>query len=193
MTGARLDVAILGGGMAGHLLARQLRRTLPELSVGLFDKSTENPHKVGESMVAIATSYFVRRLGLSSYLYDRHYPKNGLRFFFDTPDRDAAIHEMSEIGSESLPFHPAFQIDRARLDADLARMNADDGVEVHRGATIRDIQLGQDGEPHRFVAVESGQENPREARWLVDASGPWTSRAYSSGYLYGNAPALRLG
>jgi flavin-dependent dehydrogenase len=50
-------------------------------------------------------------------------------------------------------------------------MNADDGVEVHRGATIRDIQLGQDGEPHRFVAVESGQENPREARWLVDASG----------------------
>ena len=67
-------------------------------------------------MVEIATNYFVRKLGLSSYLYDRHYPKNGLRFFFDTPQRNAPLHEMTEIGSESLPFHPAFQIDRSRLD-----------------------------------------------------------------------------
>ena len=36
---AELDVAILGGGLAGNLLARQLRRTLPELRIGLFERS----------------------------------------------------------------------------------------------------------------------------------------------------------
>jgi flavin-dependent dehydrogenase len=168
---AAFDVAILGGGMAGHLLARQLRRTLPELAVGVFDKSTEDPYKVGESTVEIATHYFVKRLGLSSYLYERHLPKNGLRFFFDSEARDAPLHEMSEIGSESLPFHPAFQIDRSRLDADLARLNAADGVDVRRGARVQDIEIGADGEPHRFTLVEPEREVLCQARWLVDASG----------------------
>lgn len=171
MTALELDVAILGGGLAGQLLARQLRRELPALRVGIFEKSTDTPYKVGESMVEIATSYFVRRLGLSSYLYDRHYPKNGLRFFFDTPDRGAALEEMSEIGSESLPFHPAFQIDRARVDADLADMNARDGVEVRRGAAVRGLRLGRGGEPHRFTVVEPGGQTDCQARWLADASG----------------------
>ncbi len=170
-TTTKLGVAILGGGMAGNLLARQLRRTLPDLQVGLFEKSTEDPHKLGESMVELATHYFIRRLGLSSYLYDRHYPKNGLRFFFDTPERTTPLHEMSEIGSVSLPFHPAFQIDRARIDADLARMNAADGVQLRRGVRVRDIELGRDGAPHRFTAVEPGKQTRYEARWLVDASG----------------------
>jgi flavin-dependent dehydrogenase len=171
MATTKLGVAILGGGMAGHLLARQLRRNLPELQVGLFEKSTEDPHKLGESMVEIATHYFVKKLGLGSYLYDRHYPKNGLRFFFDTPERDAPLHEMSEIGSESLPFHPAFQIDRARLDADLARMNAENGVQVRRGVTVRDLRLGEAGAPHHFDVVEGEQKTRVEARWVVDASG----------------------
>lgn len=171
MASMKLGVAILGGGMAGHLLARQLRRSVPELQVGLFEKTTTDPHKLGESMVELATHYFVKKLGLSSYLYDRHYPKNGLRFFFDTEDRDAPLHEMSEIGSESLPFHPAFQIDRARLDADLARMNAEEGVQVRRGVTVRDLELGSDGAPHHFTVIEGEQNTRVEARWVVDASG----------------------
>jgi flavin-dependent dehydrogenase len=170
-TTAKLGVAILGGGMAGNLLARQIRRTLPDVQVGIFEKSTEDPHKLGESMVELATNHFIRKLGLSSYLYDRHYPKNGLRFFFDTPERNAPLHEMSEIGSVSLPFHPAFQIDRKRIDGDLSRMNAADGVQVRRGVRVRDIELGREGAPHRFTAVEDGRSTRVEARWLIDASG----------------------
>jgi flavin-dependent dehydrogenase len=79
---------------------------------------------------------------------------------------------MSEIGSVSLPFHPAFQIDRKRIDGDLAQMNAADGVHVRRGAKVRDIELGKGGAPHHFTAVEDGGRQTRyEARWLVDASG----------------------
>ncbi len=72
MTPARLDIAILGGGMAGSLLARQLARQLPERRIAVFERKTEYELNVGESMVEIASDYFVRRLGLSSYLFDRH-------------------------------------------------------------------------------------------------------------------------
>jgi len=111
----KLDVAILGGGLAANLLARQLRKTLPRLRLGLFEKNTATSFKVGESTVEIASNYLIRRLGLSNYLYDQQLPKNGLRFFFDTPKKDADLVQMSEIGSTALPFHPSFQVHRATL------------------------------------------------------------------------------
>ena len=81
-----LNVAIIGGGLAGNLLARQLRRSAPELSVGVFEKSTERSFKVGEATVEIQASYLIRRQGLTQYLYESHLPKNGLRYFFDDCD-----------------------------------------------------------------------------------------------------------
>lgn len=175
-----VDIAILGGGLAGNLLARQLRRTLPQLSVAVFERSRETSFKVGESTVEIATNYLLRRLGLSTYLYENQLPKNGLRFFFDTPTRDAAMVDMSEIGSDRLPTFPSFQIDRARLEADLLRMNAADGVDIHLGARAHDLHLHeQDGPPeqrtasgmHEFTVTEGEQRYPVRARWVVDASG----------------------
>lgn len=44
-----VDIAILGGGLAGLLLARQLQRALPGLSLALFKRSHETSAKVGES------------------------------------------------------------------------------------------------------------------------------------------------
>ncbi|HBZ69917.1 MAG TPA: electron transfer flavoprotein [Deltaproteobacteria bacterium] len=167
----KLDVAILGGGLAGSFLARQLRRTVPELRIGLFEKSTERSYKVGESTVEIASSYLTRRLGLSRYLYHEHLPKNGLRYFFDGPGCDAALPEMSEVGTANLPFHPAFQIDRARMEADLLADNAEAGVEVRIGARVKAVSLGQDGAHHRFEVIEKGRKTAHEARWLVDATG----------------------
>jgi flavin-dependent dehydrogenase len=166
-----LDVAILGGGLAGSLLARQLRRTLPRVRVGLFEKTVESSFKVGESTVEIASNYLIRRLGLSGYLYDRHLPKNGLRFFFDTSAKDAALHEMTEVGSVSLPFHPSFQINRARLERDLWERNAADGVLVRTGVRAHDLELGADGAQHRFAFSGDGTSGRCESRWLVDATG----------------------
>src|SRR3954453_16275554 len=156
MRDSRFDVAIVGGGLAGTLLARQLRRASPELSIGLFERATESSFKVGESTVEIASNYLVRRLGLSSYLYDRHLPKNGLRFFFDTPTRDAPLERMSEIGTAALPYHPSFQINRARLEDDLRTRNAVEGVLVRTGVRVRDVELASGGGLHRFV-VDDGE------------------------------------
>jgi flavin-dependent dehydrogenase len=166
-----LDVAIVGGGLAGNLLARQLRIALPELRIGLFEKATERSFKVGEATVEIASNYLVRRLRLSTYLYERQLPKNGLRYFFDTPERDGPLERMSEVGSVSLPFHPAFQLDRAGLERDLLDMNRRDGVHLRTGATVRTIELGAEGEPHHLAVDDEAGTSGYAARWIVDASG----------------------
>ena len=136
------DIAIIGSGLAGNLLARQIRRTLPHLTVGLFEKRTSTSFKVGESTVEIAANYFLRKLGLSSYLYDHQLPKNGLRFFFDSQCKSADLPDMSEIGSMALPYHPSFQLDRARLESDLHTLNRENGIEVFLGAQVDAISLG---------------------------------------------------
>ncbi len=168
---AKLDVAIVGGGMAGNLLARQLSRRLPGRRIALFEKRNQYSHCVGESLVEIASNYLIRRLGLSSYLYDRHLPKNGLRFFFDSENRDSALPQMSEIGSDSLPFHPAFQIDRSRFESDLLDLNARAGIAIHSGGRVEGLELGRGETSHRFQVANDHGTRDFESRWLIDASG----------------------
>ncbi len=166
-----VDVAIVGGGMAGSLLARQVKRARPDLAVALFEKATERSYKVGESLVEIAANYLTRRHQLSAYLYENHLPKNGLRYFFDDESRSTPLTEMSEIGPMNLPFHPAFQVDRARFETDLLAMNQQLGVEVRTGVRVEDLDLGSGGSPHHFVAHSSDSKESYRCRWLVDAGG----------------------
>lgn len=163
------DVAILGGGMAGCLLARQLRRSVPDASVLLVEKSRERSFKVGESTVDVSGKYLTKRLGLSRYLYENQLPKNGLRFFFDREDKSGELCELSEIGSTGLIPFPAFQIDRARFEEDLLHMNAADGVDVRVGMRAAKVRTGV---PHEIDLEEDGHAAETvTARWVVDASG----------------------
>jgi len=166
----KVDVAILGGGLSGNLLARQLRMSLPDVSVALFERDTERSYKVGESTVEIASHYLVHRLGLGRYLYEEHLPKNGLRFFFDTEAKDAPLHEMSELGLAHLPPYPSFQLDRLRMEEDLLRMNAADGVDVHQGARVHGLELSSNG-AHHFSVEEDAESHAYQARWVVDTTG----------------------
>jgi hypothetical protein len=69
--GKSFDVVICGGGLAGLLLARQLRRDLPELSVALVERVArplpDACHKVGESSVELGSQY-LERLGLRDFV-----------------------------------------------------------------------------------------------------------------------------
>ncbi len=165
-----VDVAIIGGGLAGNLLARQIRRELPDLSVAVYERSRERAYKVGESTVEVASHYLLRRQQLSTYLHKNHLPKHGLRYFFDTPERDAELPRMSEIGPKWPAAYPSFQLDRARLEADLLAMNEADGVEVNVGVRVSDLSLEDEG-PHRFAAVSDGERVEVQARWVIDAGG----------------------
>jgi flavin-dependent dehydrogenase len=165
------DVAIIGGGLAGNLLARQLHRRSSTLRIGLFERSSETGFKVGEALVEVAGNYLIRKQGLTRYLYENQLPKNGLRYFFDRETRDCALEDMSEVGTTGLPFHPAFQIDRARFEADLLQMNRADGIEVATEASVSEVELGDADSLHRFRVLRRGKSTRHTARWIIDAAG----------------------
>src|SRR5262249_26090867 len=155
----------------GGFLARQLKRTRPDLGILVLEAADKIDNlKVGESTVEVAASYMIRRLNLGTYLYQHQLPKNGLRFFFDSQDKDLPLTRMSEIGSDHMPFHPSFQLERAALERDLVRMNREAGVEVELGAKV--VNMTIDGTARHVVVYEQGGVRREVAcRWLCDAAG----------------------
>ncbi|MGH7338610.1 MAG: NAD(P)/FAD-dependent oxidoreductase, partial [Myxococcota bacterium] len=148
--------------------------------------------KVGESTVEIAAHYLVRRQKLAQYLYENHLPKNGIRYFFDGPKRDVPLIEMSELGTINLPFHAAFQLDRARLETDLCEMCRSEGIEVRIGARVTEISLGSGRKRHELcVESPAGSERVRP-RWVIDAAGRQGTLARQLG-LHVPEPHHRIG
>ena len=180
------DVGIVGGGLAGLTLARQLRQRLPALDVAVIEHRRfpvpEGTYKVGESTVEIAAHYLSHDLGLREHLQSAQLPKFGLRLFCrgQTPISDD-LAQYDEIGaSVALPI-PTYQLDRGRLENHLATSWRGSG-ELRDGTTVRAIDSGGNG--HRIVVrdVGAGAERTVRCRYLVDASGrrAWLRRTQQS-------------
>ncbi len=171
----RHDVCIVGGGLAGLTLARDLGRRLPALDIAVVERSRfpvpEAAHKVGESTVEITSHYLARDLGLAEHLDREQLRKFGLRLFCrgDVPiARDVAAYD--EIGpSAPLPI-PTYQLDRGRFENHLARTWSGVGA-LHDGTTVRSIEVHRGA--HRVVLRNPGEgrETTLRCRYLIDASG----------------------
>lgn len=166
------DVAILGGGLAGGCLARQLHLEAPELRVLVVEKRThpvpEAAFKVGESSVEIGAHYFQKRLGLEPHLRSEQLEKFGLRYFFPhQANRD--ITNRVELGARDFPPVPSFQLDRGRFENHLLRTIAESGTTVLDGSRVQDVTLSPDR--HTVSIVSADGPRTVTARWVVDASG----------------------
>ena len=171
---SKTDVCILGAGMAGLTLARQLLQTDSSLSITLVEHrqfpAPLGAHKVGESTVEIAAHYLAENLCLKTHLERDHLPKFGLRLFVRG---DEAIHndlaQYDEIGvSKVLPIQ-TYQLDRGRFENYLATELINQGVDLRQNTTVRKIDL-RPGK-HRVTIRNDDQEQTICARYLVDASG----------------------
>ncbi|MDM0046539.1 tryptophan 7-halogenase [Variovorax dokdonensis] len=168
------DVTVLGGGLAGLTLAIQLRRRMPSLDVLVVERS-QYPvpiatHKVGESSVEIGAHYFDTVLGLGEHMREQQLRKFGFRFFFCDGERDiAAVREVG--ASRALPV-PSYQIDRGIFENFLADEAQRLGVQIVRGAAVRQLQVGSGADAeHQVTWHQDGTPHTTRTRWLVDASG----------------------
>lgn len=166
------DVVICGGGLAGLLLAMQLRQEAPELTVAVLEKVArplpEAAHKVGESSVELGSQY-LERLGLRPYLEERHLIKFALRFF--PGGGDLPLAQRTEIGPNGEPVVRSYQLDRGRFEEDVRGMIEAQGASLFEGVTVKDIALAPGEEPHTVTAVQDGDKRTLRCRWAVDATG----------------------
>jgi 2-polyprenyl-6-methoxyphenol hydroxylase-like FAD-dependent oxidoreductase len=113
--GGEFDVVILGGGLAGGCLARQLRAEAPWLKVLVAERRPhpvpEAAFKVGESSVEIGAHYFSTRLDLAGHLRAGHLEKLGLRYFCPHGDNSDVTRRV-ELGPSRFSRVPSFQLDR---------------------------------------------------------------------------------
>ncbi|HUF82470.1 MAG TPA: FAD-dependent monooxygenase, partial [Burkholderiales bacterium] len=167
------DAVILGGGLAGLTLARQLHLEHPHVRVLVVEKRRhpvrEAAFKVGESSVEIGAHYLQVVLKLEPHLRAGQLEKLGLRYFFPQGgNRDLA--RRVEVGPPMFPPVPSFQLDRGRLENLLLAELRECRVDVLDGCAVKHLAL----DPlNHAVGIETrdGQEREVRARWLVDASG----------------------
>lgn len=160
------DVLIIGHSMAGGCLARQLHIAHPDLNITVLERKTEFGYWVGESTLEAFWSYASRSLNLGHYLDTNHLYKHGLRFFYDSEDKNLSVSDMSEVGRSWYHGTPAHQLDRKKFDTDLCRMNVDSGIDVRMGVTVTDVDL--DAVSGHLIKSSQGDF---KARWVVDAAG----------------------
>lgn len=174
----RYDVTILGGGLAGLTLAKQLLMRRPETQIAIIEKRTfpvtEATHKVGESSVEIGAHYFGEELQLKKHLTDHQLPKFGLRFFFK--DAYQSLAEGTEVGGSEFFSAPSYQIDRGRFENFLADEVRQLGAHLLSGSQLREVHLeSAEGDAsqsdHRVTYQRDGEQHSINSRWVVDASG----------------------
>ena len=169
------DVLIIGAGLAGLALARQLLLNTDK-KVLLIDRRTEFPpakQKVGEATVQMSAYYFSKVLDLEEHLLREHFVKYNLRFYWKTPGLANDCYEhYSQAYILKLSNINTYQLDRNKLEGEMLRVIlANTNFDFAPGATELDVKLSETGGPHSFSFKAQGQEVRGSARWVVDTSG----------------------
>jgi len=179
------DVIIIGGAFSGSSAGLLLKRARPETRVLIVEPRTAFDRKVGESTSDVAGCFLTRVLRQHSWLVRHQLPKQGLRFWFNTPDGQPAnedVRRCGEIGSYYQVRLPTFQLDRSTLDEHLLDEARAAGCEVWRPAKIKAVNLGGAGRNTLDVERE-GELVSVQAQWVIDASGKAAVLARKNGTL----------
>jgi flavin-dependent dehydrogenase len=174
------DVVILGAGLAGLSLARQLLLNSSSVRILQCDKRLQVPQvgqKVGEATVQVSAYYFSKVLELEEYLLREHYLKYNLRFHWKTAGLDnSRIESYSQSYIRRFSNVATYQLNRNEIERELLRRNVAvaDHYTFHNHALDIDIELSADGAQgglHTITYTRDGERRTVTARWVVDAAG----------------------
>lgn len=170
----RHDVVIIGAGVAGLSLARQLLLA-SDKTILLVDRRAEIPpprQKVGEATVQVSGYYFSKVLDLEEHLHREHFMKYNLRFYWKTPGRENRCFE-DYSQSYIRPFSniASYQLDRNKLEAELFRLNRESPRFTFCAPIAGlDVSLSESGR-HTLRFTCKGRGVSVSADWVVDTSG----------------------
>ncbi|MFC3034363.1 NAD(P)/FAD-dependent oxidoreductase [Pseudoalteromonas fenneropenaei] len=166
-------VVILGGGLAGSTLARQVKLMYPSLEIKIIESNSFPvplaKFKVGESTVDIAGHYLRNVLGLEAHLEQEQLPKYGLRFFLPAGD-NKDITQRVEVGNCKRPASKSYQLDRGKFENFMHALLLEQGVDFIDSARVTDIQIGNASHIVTYSKPD-GSQHDINAHWVLDASG----------------------
>ncbi len=174
------DVVIIGAGLAGLSLARQLLLNSGSVRILQLDKRLQVPQvgqKVGEATVQVSGYYFSKVLELEEYLLREHFLKYNLRFYWKTAGMDNAQWESySQSYIRKVSNVPTYQLNRNTIEGELLRRNeaCSDQYTFHNHALDVKVDLAADGAKgglHTVMYTRNGARRAATARWVVDAAG----------------------
>jgi flavin-dependent dehydrogenase len=173
-TSDHFDVMIIGAGLAGLSLARQLLLN-SDKRILLVDKRSQipSPHqKVGEATVQMSAYYFSKVLDLEEHLLLEHFMKYNLRFYWKTAGRENRnFEDYSQAYIRNLSNIASFQLDRNKLEAEMLRLNLEcPNFTFRKSVTDLDVSLSDAG-PHSLCFKTDGVAVSLECDWIVDTSG----------------------
>lgn len=156
------DVIVIGGGPGGAaaatLVAQKGHKVL------LLERSTEPRFKIGESLMP-ATWWTLDRMGMIPKLEASHFPrKYSVQFYGRTGRASSPFYFQETDPHES---SVTWQVLRSEFDAMLLDNAREHGVEVRRGAAVKDVLF--DGE--RAVGVKLDDGSALSCKVVVDATG----------------------
>lgn len=172
-----VDVLIVGAGLAGLTLARQLLLEKPDLNILMVDRQAEIPspkQKVGEATVQVSGYYYSRVLEMEEHLLREHFLKYNLRFYWKTQRGGDVWEDLSQSYIRKISNIATYQLDRNKFEAAVLEKNRENpNFElIHPTANLK-VDLAEEGEegPHQFRFEADGREISGRAGWVVDASG----------------------
>jgi len=172
MSAIQYDVAIMGGGLAGSTLARQLLLKRPNIKIVVLEKDAAPlpaaAHKVGESTVEIGAHYLSNILNLKEYFQLNQLKKFGLRCYFDAAS-NKQLNQRLEFGGSRFLSVPTYQIDRGHLENHMRDILVEAGVEFLGSAKVKTCKIAPNSNCVGYL--KDGVEQQLQARWLIDASG----------------------
>jgi flavin-dependent dehydrogenase len=170
-----VDVLIVGAGLAGLTLARQLLLSRPEINILMLDRLAEVPspkQKVGEATVQMSGYYYSRVLEMEEHLLREHFLKYNLRFYWKSERGGEVWEDLSQSYIRKISNIATYQLDRNKFEAAVLEKNRESpSFELVNPITDLNVDLSEDGGRHSFSFQVEGREIAGRATWVVDSSG----------------------
>lgn len=170
-----VDVLIIGAGLAGLTLARQLLLSRPEIEILMLDRLAEVPspkQKVGEATVQMSGYYYSRVLEMEEHLLREHFLKYNLRFYWKSERGGDVWEDLSQSYIRKISNIATYQLDRNKFEAAVLEKNRESpNFELLHPVADLHVDLSEDGGRHSFRFQAGGNEVSGSAGWVVDSSG----------------------